>query len=225
MILGRAPLRTLLIANVGFIAAAVALNLPSGMVAGYLADVSDMSALNRGRGVYALFQSAFRHWIVLVIVAAFAVAALRTFTLTMPSPLRRPVVTIVSFVRSDVFVMDMLLLVGAALIAESQNTGGIGLCRRRRMLFHPGARSVGSRHATAALLLGAALLIPLADTTVKRTFTEAVRSREAVPAHPVEAMMPGTRVPRATAEGARLFERIAAEWLGFAREISKTGSS
>ena len=223
VIFGRVPPRTLLIATAGLIAAAVAINLPSGMVAGYLTDVSNMSALNRGRGVYALAQSAFRNWIVLAIVVALVIAALRTFTLTIPSPLRRPVTTIVSFVRSEVFAMDMVLLVGAALIAESQNTGGIGLVAAAAVLFHPRACSDGSRHATAALLLGAALLLPLADTTLKRTFTEAVRSREAVLTHPIEAMMPGTRVPRATAEGARIFERIAAEWLGFAREVQQNG--
>ena len=224
VVLGRAPLRTLLIAVTGLILAAAVVDVPSGMVAGYLADVIYMSALNSGRGAYALFQSAFRNWIVLAIAAAVAIAALRTFTLTQ-SPWRRPVATIVSFFRSEVFTTDVLILVAAALIAESQNTGGIGLVAAAAVLFHPRAWSQGPRHATAAVLLGATLLLPLADTTVKRTFTEAVRSREAALGHPLEAMMPGTRVPRATAEGARLFERIAAEWPDFAREINKTGSS
>jgi hypothetical protein len=223
VILGRAQLRVLLAALIGAAVILVIANLPAGLVAAYLHDVRSMSAINQGRALYALFFAAFRNWGPLLAAAGIAVVALISFRQTAAASLRRPVEAVFAFLKQESFAVDACLLIAAALFAESQNTGGLGLIAAAAILFHPEAWKGSTARAVTAGLLLATLTLPLADIVIKRGMTEAVRTREAAADQSLSALIPGTRVPQSTAEGARLFERFTGDWLTLARDIQRAG--
>lgn len=223
VILGRARARVLLIALAGLVAALTIVNMTSGLVTAYLRDVQTMSAVNQGKAVYALFFTAFRNWAALAATADLALVALWSATRTANLSLRRPIASVSAILARESFAIDACLLVAAALAAESQNTGGLGLIAAAALLFHADAWKGGIPRTVATALVLATLVLPVIDTVIKRSVTELVRGREAAANQTVNALLPGTRVPRPTAEGARLFERVASEWLDFARAIQHAG--
>lgn len=223
VLLGRTHFRVLLTALVASAVVLALLNLFSGIVTSYFSDVRSMSATNQGRALYALFFSAFRNWSVLAAAGGIVVLTLLGFRESANSTNRQPVTALPASLQQESFAIDTGLLVAAALLAESQNTGGIGLIAAAAILFHPKAWQGGHARTAAAMLLLATLTLPLVDLVIKRGLTEFVRNREPASDQSVNALLPGTRISRPTAEGARFFERITGEWLGFARDVQQAG--
>ena len=106
---------------------------------------------------------------------------------------------------------------------RARTPAGIGLLAAAAVFFHPRVWEGGTARLVATGLLAAALLLPVADIALKRPMTAFKREREAVAENPIEALLPGTRVPVATVEGARLFCGIAHGLAAFAREVSAAG--
>jgi hypothetical protein len=223
VILGRARARVLLSAFAGLAVVLALVEIASGMVSAYLQDIRAMGAINQGRAVYALFFSAFRNWAPLAAAAALALVALQSLVRLPGLSPRRPLAFASALLARESFAIDACLLVAAALFAESQNTGGLGLIAAAALFFHPGAWKGEAPRTLVTALLAAALVLPVLDIVVKRSLTAAVRERTASDTSLIGDLLPGTRVPLATAEGARLFTRITAEWLDLAREIQAAG--
>lgn len=223
VILSRAPLRVLLTALIGFALALLAINATSNLVTGYVHDVRNMSATNQGRAVYALFFAAFRNWSVLAVVAGIAAVAMLSVMAPRTPSLKRPFDTIATLLKQEAFAVDACLLVAAALFAESQNTGGLGLIAAAAILFHQDAWKGRTSRTVGTVLLLATLILPVIDTAIKRGATELTRSRERAADQSLNELIPGTRVSRPVAEGARLFTRMTEEWLDFARAIQEAG--
>ncbi len=216
VVLGRCSLRCAAKAFAAFLVALLVVQATTGLVLAYLADVARMSALNQHGAVYALFFAGFRNWLPLAMAAGLAGAALFAVAkevgfarLWSPAAMR-------ALLRQEAFAVDATLLMAAALLAESQNTGGLGLVSAAALFFHPAAW--GARKTVTALLLGA-LCFPVFDIAVKRPLTALTREREVAPEQAVAELIPGTRVPLSTYEGSKLFARIATEWLPLARQV------
>ncbi|MGX7743797.1 hypothetical protein [Rhodopseudomonas parapalustris] len=220
VLLGRAPLRNLVSALVLTFAVLVAVNAMSGLVVGYFGDVLNMAAVNQGRALYAIFFAAFRNWEPLALVSGLVLVALWKAVSTERS-LRGPFGVAAGFFTQEAFAVDACLLVAAALAAESQNTGGLGLIAATAVFFRADTWAGSTPRVVVSSLLLAAVTLPLVDTVVKRAFTEATRTREAVDGDELARLLPGTRVPRTTAEGARLFDHISRQWLEPARDIQR----
>lgn len=223
VVLGRASLRVLLTTLMAFAVVLLAINATSDLVTGYVHDVRSMSATNQGRAVYALFFAAFRNWSVLAVVAGITAVAVLSVTKPLNPSLQRPFDKISALLRQEAFAVDACLLVAAALFAESQNTGGLGLIAAAAILFHLDAWKGRPPRTVGVTLLMAALLLPVIDTVIKRGATEFTRSREKASDQSLNELIPGTRVAKPAAEGARLFERMTTEWLDFARAIQHAG--
>lgn len=220
VVLGRCSLRCAAWALAAFAVALLAIQAVTGLVSAYLADIAAMSGLNKGGAVYALAFAGFRNWLALAITGGLAIATLVAAPRAGNHARLRPVAVLRTFFNREAYAVDTVLLVAAALFAESQNTGGLGLIAAAAVLFHPAAW--GPRRIAPALLL-AAICFPLIDIAVKRSFTAVTRERDAAPVQALAEMIPGTRVPLATGEGARLFARIAQEWLPLARQVDAAG--
>lgn len=216
VVLGRCSLRSVLAALVAFAVVLVAVQAANGLVSAYLGDVAAMSALNKGKAAYALFAACFRNWLPLAITAGLAGLALRPLARPVGRTFRQPVAAAGAFLREEAFAVDAVLLVSAALLADSQNTGGLGLISASALVFHPDA---WGRRKVATALLAAALCFPVLDIAVKRPLTMAARERQAAPDQTLAELVPGTRVPLSTYEGSLLFGRIMTEWLPLAREV------
>jgi hypothetical protein len=216
VVLGRCGVRCVVAAVVSFAIGLVAVQAANGLVLAYFADVASMSALNRGGAVYALFFAGFRNWLPLAITAGLAIAATAAAARSSGRIRPRFLAAVGILLHQEAFAVDAVLLVAAALFAESQNTGGLGLIAAAALFFHPAAW--GARKLATALLLGA-LCFPVFDIAVKRPLTALTREREPAPEQAVAELIPGTRVPLSTYEGSRLFARIAAEWLPLARQV------
>ena len=217
IVLRRSSVRTLTGAIAGFLAILLAAQAVTGLVPAYLADVKHMSGLNGGGAVYAFFFAGFRNWLALALAACLALAALLAAATEAGT---RPVATIRTLLAKEAFAVDAVLLVAAALFAESQNTGGLGLIAASALFFHPAAWK--ARSVLTACLL-AAILFPVLDIAVRRPLTAITREGAPAPNQLLSELLPGTRVPLSTFEGARLFSRIAAEWLPLAREVQRNG--
>lgn len=216
VVLGRCTVRCVAAACVSLAVGLIAVQAANGMVSAYLADVAGMSALNRGGAVYALFSACFRNWLPLAITAGLAMAALAAVARNAGRARPRFLAAVGTLFSQEAFAVDASLLVAAALFAESQNTGGLGLIAAAALFFHPAAWGV--RKVATALLMGA-LCFPVFDMAVKRPLTALTREREPAPEQAVAELIPGTRVPLSTYEGSRLFARIATEWLPLARQV------
>lgn len=222
-ILGRVQLRQLLLTLVSFGLILGAVELATGIVSAYLGDIADMSGVNRGGAVYAVLFAAFRSWAPLLAGAALLAVIVVGATRTGQLSFRRPLAAATSLAARLPFAVDAALLILAALLAESQNTGGLGLIAAAALFFHPDAwRGAVPRIAVAGVLL-AALVLPVLDMTFDRTLTAVRRERDATTEHPVAALYPGTRVPLSTIEGARFFQRVREEWHDFASAIQDKG--
>jgi hypothetical protein len=176
-----------------------------------------MSGLNGGGAVYAFFFPGFRNRLPLALAASLHVNALLA---TAQQGKVRPVATIRTLLMKEAFTVDAVLLIAAALFAESQNTGGLGLVAGLALFFHPAAWKARSVVTTCLL---AAILFPVLDIAVRRPLTAMTREGTAAPDQLLSELLPGTRVPLPTFEGARLLSRIAVEWLPLAREVQRNG--
>lgn len=221
VMLGRARFSILAGALAGLAGLLLAVDTTTGLVSAYIADVRHMASVNQGRAVYALFFTAFRNWSVLA--AAAALAAVIGAELIRQTRLTNRMPAVAVLVGRADFGIAAVLLAGAALLAESQNTGGIGLLAAAAVLFHPRVWEGDKARLVATGLLAAALFLPLADIVLKRPMTAFKRELEAVAENPIEALLPGTRVPVATAEGAKLFSVLRTDLRALAREISAAG--
>ena len=116
--------------------------------------------------------------------------------------------------------VDGALLVSAALIADSQNTGSLGLIPALACLFHSGA---WARNRLISSLLLAALLFPILDTMVKRGVRSAVRDQVSASTQILEPLVKGTRVSAPTDAGARLMMRLIDEQREHVRQAQGDG--
>jgi len=216
IILGRCDWKQGMLSLAALCVGLFAVQITTGLTLGYLADIAMMSSINRGTAVYSLFFTGFRNWLPLAVTGAFLVAALHVFQRDHRAVLTKPVHALGVFLREQRVVVDTVLLVGAAWAAESQNTGGLGLVAALAILFH---RDAWQRHRLPMALLMAALLFPVADIAVKRSVTALSREKIAASEPGIDAILGSTRVPLPTHEGAKMFDRMAHEWLSFARDV------
>lgn len=216
VVLGRCDRRCAAWAFAAFALALLAVQATTGLVSAYLGDIAAMSALNKGGAVYALFFTGFRNWLGVAMTAGLAVAAIAAAARQASGARLRPVAAVRMLLSQEAFAVDAVLLVAAALFAESQNTGGLGLIAAAAVFFHPAAW--GPRKTFTALMM-AAICFPVFDIVVKRPLTALTRERQAAPEQALAELMPGTRVPLSTYEGSRLFARITQEWLPLARQV------
>ncbi|MBR1226809.1 MULTISPECIES: hypothetical protein [unclassified Bradyrhizobium] len=192
-----------------------------GLVSGYLHDIVSMSALNRGGAVFRLAASSARNWLPLVVTITIVVLAARE--LDFIAAVRRPLNFVRETIAREAFVVDAALLVAVALAAESQNTGGVGLIAAAAVLLHPSLRTTRGWRLIAAAVLGATLVLPMADVVEKRVVSTFVREKQGTTDHGFSTFLPGMRVPTATLAGSRLMTRLQSEWLPFLDETANNG--
>ena len=72
-------------------------------------------------------------------------------------------------------------------------------------------------------MLGATLVLPLADIAEKRVVSSLIRERQGTTDHAFATFLPGMRVPTATLAGSRLMTRLQQEWLPYLEEIDAGG--
>lgn len=216
VVLGQSDWRQGLLALVMVCVSLLLIQLTTGITLGYLGDLAAMTAVNRGQAIYALFFAGFRNWIPLAATGALLVTALYGLYRDHTRSLARPMHAIGAFVREHGFVVAAVLLVVAAWVAESQNTGGLGLIAALAVLFH---RDAWQKYRLAAGVLMAALLFPVADVAVKRSVTALSREKIAATDQQLDDVFSGsTRVPLSTYKGSILLEQISHAWLPLARE-------
>jgi hypothetical protein len=191
------------------------------LVSGYLHDIAAMSALNKGGALYRLASSSARNWLPIVVTITIVVLAARE--LDFAKAVRRPFDFVRDSLAREAFAVDAALLVGMSLVAESQNTGGIGLIAAASALFHPGLHASRGWRVTAAAVLGATLVLPLVDVTEKRVVSTMVREREGTTDHAFAKFLPGMRVTPATLAGAGLMTRLQSEQLPYLNELDAKG--
>lgn len=192
-----------------------------GLVSGYLRDIALMSSLNKGGSLYRLASTTARLWIPIAVSVAIVALAIRE--LDFSTALRRPLDFVRDTIARQAFAVDLAVLVVIALGAESQNTGGVGLMVVASALFDPSLQLERGWRLTAAAVLGAMLILPVADVAEKRIVSTLVRERQGTTDHAFSTFLPGMRVPPATLAGAKLMTRLQDEWLPFLEEIEAAG--
>ncbi len=192
----------------------------TGILSAYWRDVLTMVRINQGQGLYALGFAAFRNWAPLMVGTGIVILTLQTLR---QGRMARALTSgsLWGWLQAQAFTVDMVLLLGAALAAESQNTGGIGVIAASAVLFHPDIKRQSPRRLIGTTMLGAALLLPVLDIAVSRTLTIIQRERVGSSDHGFSALAPGIRVPAPTLAGAELIRRLSHEWL---RQISEVQS-
>ncbi len=223
VILGRWRLGQALAAVAAFVVALIVVQLASrGIVAGYLLDIRDMSRVNAGNALHGLFYAAYRNWATLLITAILVLCGLgAVFSPRQPSRPWRNVVASVWY--DETFILDAALLICAALLAESQNSGGLGLIAAAAVFYHPKAWRGGTARLVVAAFLLAAMILPVVDTAFNRMLTVAIRETRQTVRNEVDELFPGTTVTAPTIAAASLFKRINSEWPGFAHELEAQG--
>ena len=74
-------------------------------------------------------------------------------------------------------------------------------------------------------MLGATLVLPLADVAEKRVVSTLVRERQGTTDHGFATFLPGMRVPTVTLAGSRLMTRLQSEWLPYLRRSTPAAST
>ena len=196
----------------------------TGILSAYWRDVLTMVRINQGQGLYAIAFAGFRNWAPLTVGAGIVVLTLQTLR---QRRVARPQISgsIWGWLQAQAFTVDMVVLLGAALAAESQNTGGIGVVAASAVLFHPDIKRQSPRRLIGTTLLGAALLLPILDIAVSRTLTIIQRERVGSSDHGFSALAPGIRVPASTLAGAELIRRLSHEWLDRSPRCKASGSA
>ncbi len=210
-VLRRSDWRPVVFGLAGLVMVCAGVEAATGFFSAYLRDVMFMVRINQGQGFNALVITAVRNWAPLAVGTAIALLALRD-TVARPrisgSPWR--------LLQAQAFAVDAVLLLGAALVAESQNTGGIGLIAAAAVLFHPGVKRRDAWRSAVSLLLAASLLLPLLDVIVSRVATALYHARGQ---SSFSALSPGIRIPPYTLAGAELFRRLSHEWLPLISDV------
>jgi len=192
-----------------------------GLVSGYLHDIVSMSALNRGGSLYRLASSSTRNWLPLLVTIAIVVLAIRE--LDFAAAMRRPFAFLRDTLDQQAFAVDTAVLVAISLAAESQNTGGVGLIAATAALFHPSLQLERGWRLIAAAVLGATLVLPLADIAEKRVVSSLIRERQGTTDHGFAKFLPGMRVPAATLAGSQLMARLQHERLPDLEQADASG--
>lgn len=214
-VLRRAKWRPAAVALVGLAVVCAVIEVATGILSAYWRDVLTMVRINQGQGLYALAFAAFRNWAPLTVGAGIVILTLWQGRVARPQTSG----SLWGWLQAQAFTMDMVVLLGAALAAESQNTGGIGVIAASAVLFHPDIKRQSPRRLIGTTLLGAALLLPILDIAVSRTLTIIQRERVGSSDHGFSALAPGVRVPAPTLAGAELIRRLSHEWLGQISEV------
>lgn len=220
VLLRRAAWQPVVLGLAGFTVVCGVIEGASGLVFAYLRDVVFMGTVNQGRMIYHLAFAAYVNWVPLAIGAVIFSLAVWT---ALPSSRTwfRWRHAAAKFLSTEAFALDAVILLGAALATESQNTGGVGLVAASALLFHPDIKGQHSWRLVGTTLLAASLLFPLLETAVFRTITGFNRDRDGSSNHPFSALVPGVRVSTATLEGAKLLRRLSHEWLGLEYEAQE----
>jgi hypothetical protein len=213
-IFGRARLRHLVIAMLSTAFVLVVVQISTALVSAYLGDIRAMASVNSGRLVYALLFTGFRSWAPLAALALTMTIGLASYRYSELKWRGAPMRAVNSVLHDQAFLIDASILVGAALLAESQNTGGLGLVSAAALFFHRDIWQGGRSRALASVLLVATLVVPVVDVLVKRSITSV---------NPIQMLLPGTRVPQATMAGATLFQRLTTDWLQLSRQVQGQG--
>lgn len=224
VVLGRWRLgRALAALAVFIIALAVVELLSGGMVGGYIRDIRAMSRVNAGGALHGLFYASYRNWTTLL-TAAILVLGILGARLSFERPSVKGLRNVVASIWQDeTFALDAVLLIAAALLAESQNSGGLGLIAASALFFHPGAWRGGAARIAVASFLLAAMILPVIGTAFDRMLTVSIRQTRETVRNQAEELFPGTTVTGPTVAAARLFKRINAEWPDFARQLEADG--
>lgn len=217
-ILRRARWREAMLGLAGLAVVCALLEAATGILSAYWRDVLSMVRINQGQGLYALGFAAFRNWAPLTAGAGIVAMTLLTMRQGRAVP-AHGAGSIWGWLQAQAFTVDMVVLLGAALATESQNTGGIGVVAASAMLFHPDIKRQSPRRLIGTTLFGAALLLPILDVAVSRTLTLVQRERIGSTDHGFSALAPGIRVPASTLAGAELIRRLSHEWLGMISEV------
>ncbi|SFN54936.1 hypothetical protein SAMN04488056_101263 [Cohaesibacter marisflavi] len=177
------------------------LELQSGFISSYINDIHSMLSVNQGGAVYKLFYTAFTYWLAGSIVAFIGLAALaRLLVFRKGRAFRWSAI-----ITDEAYAIDTVLLMAAAFMAESQNTGGLGLIAGIACLFGAAA---WERHKVTSALLLAATLFPVADMVVHRGMKVLVREKQPAIEQKLDVLIPGTRVPLPTDEGGQFFGQL-----------------
>ena len=216
VLFARARWATLAAALGALAVALVATELTTGIVSGYFADIREMSAVNRGGFVHGIAYAAYRNWMPVALTTVLALLAVWRHLPRAGGAVR-------AVLTEETFALDASLLVAAALFAESQNSGGVGLVASLALFFHPAAwQGRATRPVVNALLL-AAILFPLLSIATSRMLTVVIREGRPMASHPIEELFPGTSVPAPTAAAAEFFDRVNTQWLDFKNSIQDRG--
>jgi len=217
-VLRRAKWRQAGLALAGLAIVCALIEAATGIVSAYWRDVLTMVRINQGQGLYALGFAAFRNWAPLTVGAGIVALTLQTFWQRHAFRAHTAGATW-RWLQAQAFTVDLIVLLGAALAVESQNTGGIGVVAASAVLFHPDVKRHSPARLIGTTLFGAALLLPILDVAVSRTLTIVQRERAGSSDHGFSALAPGIRVPASTLAGAELIRRLSHEWLGMISEV------
>ncbi len=201
VILGRSRWATILGGICLFWALLIGLELQSGFISAYIGDIRSMLSVNQDGIFYKLFYTAFTYWLAGGIVAFIGLAALARFLFSR----KERALSWSAIICDEAYAIDTILLMAAAFMAESQNTGGLGLIAGIACLFGPAA---WERHKVTSALLLAATLFPVADMVVHRSMKMLVREKQPAIEQKLDALIPGTRVPLPTDEGSQLLGQL-----------------
>ena len=201
VILGRSRWATILGGICLFWSLLIGLELQSGFISAYIGDIRSMLSVNQDGIFYKLFYTAFTYWLAGSIVAFVGLAALaRLLFFRKGHAFSWPAI-----ITEETYAIDTVLLMAAAFMAESQNTGGLGLIAGIACLF---GATAWERHKVTSALLLAATLFPVADMVVHRGMKVLVREKQPAIEQKLDALIPGTRVPLPTDEGSQFFGQL-----------------
>jgi hypothetical protein len=209
-LLGRAGWLLVAASFLGLVVICLLVQAESGLVLAYFHDVQVLSKVNQGQGITRIAIAAFHNWS--PFVACIGVVSLELVSATPRRlSLRALPRLLLDLPQVQPFAVDTALLIAVALLAESQNTGGIGLSAAAAVLFRNDIWSQHRSRLVGTTLLGATLLLPILDVFVYRSVDMIVRERNGTTEHPFSALAPGIRVSFATLSGARLFTKLFGE--------------
>jgi hypothetical protein len=224
VILGRWRLLPAMAAVAAFALALVLVQAVSGgIVGGYVEDVQAMSRINAGNALHGLLYVSYRNWTTLLVFAALVVGVLGTAVAALRTSNGGWHSTLSTIWDREAFVVDAVLLIAAALLAESQNSGGVGLIAAAALFFHPEAWRGEKIRAVLVAFLLAAMILPVANIAFNRMLTVTIRETRQTVRDQVDELFPGTSVPATTVVAGRLFRRINTEWPDFARDLEADG--
>ena len=133
----------------------IAVQLSTGMLGGYLADIRAMATVNRGRAPYFLASFVYKSFFELLLFGLL-ILALLIERWTMAVRTTGNWFARLSIIRQPV---AMAAAVGAIIVAESQSTGGLEIAGALGLLFAPGLLGRPLDTKRLVLLVATATLI------------------------------------------------------------------